>query len=114
VRDPLVPACYFDIDWLGTGHREHYDPTDPQLVVAIMPGRWINDSGAVATADRVCVALADGPNALQLDRGSGAIVADVQFNADSLPLWLVETDADHRRIVSVMDLRGVAGLPAGA
>ena len=61
-RDPLLPANYFEIDWLGTGHRAQYAPTDPELVVAITPGRWINDSGAVVTTERVSMSLADGPD----------------------------------------------------
>lgn len=113
-RDQLVPRNYFDIDWLVTGWRERYDPTDPQLVITLKPGRWINDSGEVVTVLSVTITPADGANFVQLDRASGAIVADVQFNADSIPLWLIEVDAVHQRIASAMDLRGVAGLPAAA
>jgi hypothetical protein len=113
-RDPLTPGGGFAIDWTRTGYREGYAPADPQLIVTILPGRWIDDSGALAITAPVSLALADGANALQLDRASGAIVADTAFNADSLPLYLIETDAASRRIVSVIDARGLAGLPAGA
>jgi hypothetical protein len=112
-RDPLTPAGAFAIDWTRTGYREGYAPTDPQLVVTILAGRWINDSGALMTTAPVSVALADGANAIQLDRESGAIVADTAFNADSIPLYRIETDAATHRTISVVDVRGLPGLPAG-
>jgi hypothetical protein len=111
VRDPLISRNYFDIDWIETGWRERHAPTDPQLVVTLHPGRWINDSGAVITVQRVTLVLANGTNCLQLDRVSGAIVTDAQFNADSLPLWQLETDLPRQRITGAMDVRGIAGLP---
>jgi hypothetical protein len=113
-RDPLTPGGGFAIDWTNTGYRDGYAPTDPQLIVTILPGRWIDDSGALVTTAPVSVALADGTNAIQLDRASGAIVADTVFNPDAIPLYLIDAVWATQRIVSVIDARGLAGLPAGA
>jgi len=113
-RDPLLPGNYFDIDWGETGWRERHAPTDPALVITLHAGRWINDSGVLTTVQPVTVILADGTTCLQLDRASGAIVSDVQFNADNLPLWQVVSDLAHQRILSVIDCRGCAGLPVEA
>lgn len=112
VHDPLTPSAAFGIDWTQTGYRERYAPTGPQVVATIMPGRWINDSGALVTTTPVAIPLAHGTNAIQLDRTSGAIVADTAFNADSIPLWLLTMDATSCRILTVIDVRGLAGVPA--
>lgn len=113
-RDPLIPRNYFDVDWTETGWRERHAPTDLSLVITIRAGRWINDSGLLTTVQGVTIVLEDGTNCLQLDRPSGAIITDGSFQEDSVPLWQLEADLAHQRITSVIDCRGLAGLPAGA
>lgn len=110
-RDPLIPRNYFDINWKETGYRDGH-PSGPQLFVQLWPGRWINDNGAVVNVPAVDLTLAIGTNCIQLDRATGAVVADATFNPGSIPLWLVTTEGSYR-IDTAMDLRGLPGVPGG-